>query len=133
MCVPAPGGLGAGGGPERSAWEAALPSGSLSHCLPPSTTAVCSQLALTSALGSLSTQAQSPVPWRRVGMQTADVGLSSPRSLPRRGSSSALFPFPFPPSPLTLSSLRKYEELFPAFSDSRECKLMKVSVCCGGL
>lgn len=31
-------------------------------------------------------------------------------------------------SPVTQLAVQKYEELFPAFSDSRECKLMKVSV-----
>ncbi|KAL4667116.1 hypothetical protein H8959_005805 [Pygathrix nigripes] len=30
-------------------------------------------------------------------------------------------------------AVQKYEELFPAFSDSRECKLMKVSTGCSGL
>lgn len=39
--------------------------------------------------------------------------------------------FPVPLAFLTLFiaqlAVQKYEELFPAFSDSRECKLMKVS------
>lgn len=33
------------------------------------------------------------------------------------------------PSPLQLA-VQKYEELFPAFSDSRECKLTKVGGQC---
>lgn len=27
-------------------------------------------------------------------------------------------------------AIEKYEEMFPAFSDSRECKLLKVTGCC---
>lgn len=38
----------------------------------------------------------------------------------------SLSPF-LPLSPVAQLAVQKYEELFPAFSDSRECKLMKVS------
>lgn len=38
-------------------------------------------------------------------------------------------PLTAPPRPLPAQlAVQKYEELFPAFSDSRECKLIKVSV-----
>lgn len=53
---------------------------------------------------------------------------STKSELPASGFGALVFLTFLTLSPVAQLAVQKYEELFPAFSDSRECKLIKVSI-----